>query len=66
MRLSTWNPFFPGITKDMLNNAKDCELGNERYALDMSQGATACSEFVFLNVYGAQESIPGNEFRQPM
>ncbi len=24
------------------------------------------SELVFLNVYGAQESIPRNEFRQPM
>ncbi len=24
------------------------------------------SEPVFLNVYGAQESIPRNEFRQPM
>jgi hypothetical protein len=25
-----------------------------------------CTELVFLNVYGAQESIPRNEFRQPM
>jgi hypothetical protein len=24
------------------------------------------TEHVFLNVYGAQESIPRNEFRQPM
>ncbi len=24
-----------------------------------------CPETVFLNVYGAQESIPRNEFRQP-
>jgi hypothetical protein len=24
------------------------------------------SEPVFLNIYGAQESIPRNEFRQPM
>ncbi len=27
---------------------------------------TIISEPVFLNVYGAQESIPRNEFRQPM
>jgi hypothetical protein len=26
----------------------------------------AISEPVYLNVYGAQESIPRNEFRQPM
>jgi hypothetical protein len=26
----------------------------------------AVDEPVFLNVYGAQESIPRNEFRQPM
>jgi hypothetical protein len=25
-----------------------------------------CTELVFLNVYGAQESIPRNEFHQPM
>jgi hypothetical protein len=25
-----------------------------------------CTEPVFLNVYGAQKSIPRNEFRQPM
>ncbi len=25
-----------------------------------------CTEPVFLNVYGVQESIPRNEFRQPM
>ncbi len=25
-----------------------------------------CPEPVFLNVYGAQESIPRNEFRRPM
>jgi hypothetical protein len=25
-----------------------------------------CTEPVFLNVYGAQESIPRNEFRQPV
>ncbi len=25
-----------------------------------------CTEPVFLNVYGAPESIPRNEFRQPM
>ncbi len=31
-----------------------------REAIDLS------TEPVFLNVYGAQESIPGNEFRQPM
>jgi hypothetical protein len=36
-----------------------------------SRGACTCSpglalEDVFLNVYGAQESIPRNEFRQPM
>ncbi len=32
---------------------------------DMDQEGRA-SEPVFLNVYGAQESIPRNEFRQPM
>jgi hypothetical protein len=27
---------------------------------------TGATEPVFLNVYGAQESIPRNEFRQPI
>jgi hypothetical protein len=29
-------------------------------------GGEDTTEPVFLNVYGAQESIPRNEFRQPM
>ncbi len=28
--------------------------------------SSANAELVFLNVYGASESIPRNEFRQPM
>ncbi len=40
-------------------------IGNLGYQgrLQAHQGA---SEPIFLNVYGAQESIPRNEFRQPM
>jgi hypothetical protein len=30
------------------------------------EGGEVISEPVFLNVYGAQESIPRNEFRQPI
>jgi hypothetical protein len=34
---------------------------------DISKAPLLCeTEPVFLNVYGAQESIPRNEFRQPM
>jgi hypothetical protein len=31
-----------------------------------TEGSVISAEPVFLNVYGAQESIPRNEFRQPM
>jgi hypothetical protein len=33
---------------------------------DLSVRVEYFTEAVFLNVYGAQESIPRNEFRQPM
>ncbi len=40
---------------------KNLELYNDcQYAMKMN------TEPVFLNVYGAKESIPRNEFRQPM
>jgi hypothetical protein len=32
----------------------------------MGGGQVEASEPVFLNVYGAQESIPRNKFRQPL
>jgi hypothetical protein len=38
---------------------------NQQVARQVQLGHT-CAEPVFLNVYGAQESIPRNEFRQPM
>jgi hypothetical protein len=36
------------------------------YNLALGTNEYCASEPVFLNVYGAQESIPRNEFRQPM
>jgi hypothetical protein len=33
---------------------------------DGGKDPSICPEPVFLNVYGAQESIPRNEFSQPM
>jgi hypothetical protein len=39
------------------------KLENQFHHLKLDQ---QCPEPVFLNVYGAQESIPRNEFRQPM
>ncbi len=35
------------------------------FSLVYISGTIYCTEPVFLNVYGAQESIPRNEFRQP-
>jgi hypothetical protein len=40
-----------------------CKIG---WAPQLHATATWNPELVFLNVYGAQTSIPWNEFRQPM
>jgi hypothetical protein len=41
--------------------------GSEKGTIGGWQGTTSqLSEPVFLNVYGAPESIPRNEFRQPI
>jgi hypothetical protein len=46
-----------GLGTARLHGPAELILGIDSWAL---------SEPVFLNVYGAQESIPRNEFRQPM
>jgi hypothetical protein len=40
--------------------------GNCAGIFKQSMGARKRPEPVFLNIYGAQELIPRNEFRQPM
>jgi hypothetical protein len=40
--------------------------GRMKKILDTDATGFLSSEPIFLNVYGAQESIPRNEFRQPM
>jgi hypothetical protein len=51
------NSWEPGILAKVWTLGKVERLGIER---------TSPTELVFLNVYGAQELIPRNEFRQPM
>ncbi len=53
--------FFIGLKKLIKNVRSHLNLQMEDLA-----GERETSEPVFLNVYGAPESIPRNEFRQPM
>jgi hypothetical protein len=49
----------PGLIKEGRKNCRE-------YATVIIELAGRRTEPVFLNVYGAPESIPRNEFRQPM
>jgi hypothetical protein len=54
------SPLFPGWKESSLFK---CPRPHTLHALSL---LLLSSEPVFLNIYGAQESIPRNKFRQPM
>jgi hypothetical protein len=62
MRSNYTSPFPYGNEADL---HKFWKLAH-RFTIDGIGCKAFCSEPVFLNVYGAQESIPRYEFRQPM